>query len=66
MSVDGGGGTIVLEVTRGGPAPAGELSGPEGAPEPFDGWLQLLSALERQIDLLPNPTPKHSGYRRRR
>ena len=44
--------TIVLRMKRGAPVPAGELCGVQGPPEPFDGWLQLLGALERRLEIL--------------
>lgn len=55
------GATIVLQVTRAAPAPAGELSGLDGVPEQFDGWLQLLSALERRLELLADSAEVKTG-----
>jgi len=40
---------LQLELRSAGAVPAGHLIGPDGEPDPFEGWLQLFGALERAI-----------------
>jgi hypothetical protein len=49
---DAAGATIVLELIRAAPVPTGRLRSPHVAPESFEGWLQLLGALERVLQTL--------------
>ncbi len=49
---DADGVSIVLEVRRAAPVPTGRLCGPHGPPETFEGWLQLLGALQRAFETL--------------
>jgi hypothetical protein len=40
---------VVIDFSSQGGTPQGSLQGPDGAATPFDGWLQLLAALQQCI-----------------
>jgi hypothetical protein len=52
---------VVIELSRRGPVPEGRVSGPAGTCTGFEGWLQLLSALEAIIDGEPHTHTSQCG-----
>ena len=51
---------LVIELDQAADAPRGSVSDPDGAPMRFDGWLQLLAALEQLIPR-PDADPRREG-----
>ena len=48
---------ITLEMAYDGEAPAGQVLGANGRPQPFNGWLGLAAAIEAA---LPVPVGQHT------